>query len=80
VLWIGTDALSPLTLRSPRYVHPLLFDAALYSLFPALLALGAVFLGPTASHDVPNLGATIERVSGYSVPTARAEPRQRPWH
>ncbi len=80
VLWIGADAMRLRTHRSPRYAHPLLLDAALYSLFPALLALSAVFLWATASHDVLNLGATIERISGYSVPTARAEPRQRPWH
>ena len=73
VLWIGADALSPRTQRAPRYAHPHLLDAALYSLFPALLVLGAVFLWATALHDVLSLGATIERVSGYSVLTARAD-------
>jgi len=73
VLWIGADALSPRAGNAPRYRHRVVLDAALYSLFPALLSLGVVFLWSTSGGDVLRLGALLEHYSGYGALAARAD-------
>ncbi|MBI4693916.1 MAG: fatty acid desaturase [Gammaproteobacteria bacterium] len=72
LLWIGADAVSGPAHHPPRYAHPLLLDAALYSLFPSLVALFLVFLWSIAPDDSLGLGAIVERSTGIDVLARRA--------
>lgn len=74
VLWIGSDALSgPVRPKPPSYAHPVVLDAALYSLFPSLVLLSVVFAWALSPHDILGMGEHVEAWSGREVLGARAD-------
>ncbi|MBX9604783.1 MAG: alkane 1-monooxygenase [Gammaproteobacteria bacterium] len=72
VVWIGADALSPRVGAAPAYRHRALLDVALYSLFPPLAALTAIFAWSLSRTDVLGFGAWLHSAFGYDALAARA--------
>ena len=63
--WIGLDALSWRTQRSPRFEQPWILDLALHSFVPSVALLCVVFAWYCAPGDLLGLGAWLESLTGY---------------
>jgi hypothetical protein len=70
--WIGGDALShEIAPCQPHYAHRGLLDFALYSLFPPLVVLTAVYAWTLADGDLFRIGELVQRLSGHEILAAR---------
>lgn len=75
VIWVGGDALSgAVSEPPPDYAHPLLLDAALYSLFPPLVVMTFTFAWMLSPVDLFGFGAGLGAVFDVDVLAQHGNP------
>jgi alkane 1-monooxygenase len=74
-IWVGGDALSgAVNEPTPDYAHPLLLDAALYSLFPPLVVMTFTFVWALSPADIFGFGTWLGSVLDLDVLARRGDP------